>query len=71
MKVVCIKEFKSQCLQYELTKDKIYDVVPSPKWVQDNSYFLICDRGFVSSYNKSSFVTLEEYREGKLKEIGL
>jgi len=29
MKVVCIKKYRSQGLQYELTYGKIYDIVPS------------------------------------------
>lgn len=71
MKIVCIKDFKSQGLQYELTKDKVYESLSEPKWASEDAYFLMCDRGFVSAYNKSSFVTLEEYRSNKIKELGI
>ena len=32
MKVVCIKHFKSQALQFELTYGKVYEVLPKPNW---------------------------------------
>lgn len=69
MKVVCIKHFKSAGLQYELTYGKVYDVQPKPIWSGDDTYFIKCDREFVSAYNKNSFITLEEWREKQLDKI--
>jgi hypothetical protein len=76
MKVVCIKEFKSQALQYELTKGKVYEThKPNwPRWFENHfkdSYFIMCDRGFISAYKQNSFVTLAEYRKLKLEELGI
>ena len=71
MKIVCITEFKSQGLQYELTKDKIYESLSKPNWASEDSYFIMCDRGFISSYNKRNFTTLEEYRNEKIDKLGL
>jgi hypothetical protein len=67
MKVVCIDAYTFTGLTY----GKVYDEVKL-----DDSYPL----GFITiidnnnderSYLRSSFITLEEFREKKLKEIGL
>lgn len=71
MKVVCIKHFKSQGLQYELTYGKVYDVLEVPKWASSGTIHLMNDRGFKSLYNINSFITLEEWRDKKLKELGI
>jgi hypothetical protein len=71
MKVVCIKHFKSQALQFELTYGKVYEVLPKPNWANPESYFIKCDRDFISSYHKNSFILLEEWRENQLKELGI
>ena len=68
MKVVCIKKFKSQGLQYELTYGKIYEVQPQ-KWKDAEIYFILCDKEYISPYNKSSFITLEEWREKQIDNI--
>ena len=69
MKVVCIKHFMSQGLQYELTYGKVYESLPKPKWADSESYFIKCDRGFISSYKKTSFITIEEWRESQIDNI--
>jgi hypothetical protein len=69
MWVVCIRHFKSTSLQYELTYGKVYQCEPKPKWVSDNCYFIKCDRGFISAYDKGSFISLEEYRNIQLNKI--
>jgi len=69
MKVVCIKHFKSQGFQYELTYGKVYESLSKPDWADSESYFIECDRGFISVYNKNSFITLEEWRERQLDTI--
>jgi hypothetical protein len=69
MKVICIKDFKSQALNYELTYGKVYDVQPKPFWGHEGSYFIMCDRGFISAYNKSLFVSLQTWREMQLGKV--
>lgn len=69
MKVVCIKHFKSQGLQYELTYGKVYELLPLPGWSDGETYFIKCDRGFISSYHKNSFMLLEEWREKQLNNL--
>lgn len=72
MKVVCIKDFKSQGLQYELTYGKVYELLPlpgSPNGPDGETYFIRCDRGFINSYHKNSFITLEEWREKQLNNL--
>lgn len=69
MRVVCIKHFKSQGLQYELTYGKAYDVLPKPNWANPESFFIKCDRGFISSYHKNSFMLLEEWWERQLNKV--
>lgn len=50
-----------------LTLDKKYEVVS-----EDALYFeIINDDGFKCSYRKIRFVSLDEFRESKLKEIGI
>jgi hypothetical protein len=74
MKVVCIKDFKSSSLQYELTYGKVYQCESKPNWsiagsLRDDCYFIRCDKGYISPYNKRSFITLEEWREKELNKI--
>ncbi len=69
MKVVCIKNFLSQGLQYELTYGKVYQLEPTPSWYGEDNYFIKCDRGFIGTYHKNSFVTLEQWREMELNKI--
>jgi hypothetical protein len=67
MKVVCIKDFKSTSLQDELTYGKIYEAESRPNI--DDCYFVRCDKGYISPYNKRNFITLEEYRNTQLNKI--
>jgi len=69
MKVICIKDFKSQALNYELTYGKVYDVQPKPYLGSRRYYFIMCDRGYISSYNKSLFVSLQTWREMQLNKV--
>jgi hypothetical protein len=69
MKVVCIKDFKSSSLKYELTYGKVYQCESKPNWSIDDCYFIRCDKGYISPYNKRSFITLEEWREKELNKI--
>ena len=79
MKVVCIKDVVKQChltpsgLIYELTKGKIYDVLTEldHDFLNSTYHFVICDRGFISGYEKSFFMTLSEFRKLKIEELGI
>ena len=69
MKVVCIKHFKSTGLQYELTYGKVYESLPKPNWSDGDTYFIKCDREFISAYHKNSFILLEEWREQQINKV--
>jgi len=81
MKVVCIKKYRSQGLQYELTYGKIYDTVPStaflpellsdPTSIDNFNYWIINDRGYKEYYSREKFITLEEWRKRQLNELGI
>jgi hypothetical protein len=74
MKVVCIKKYRSQGLQYELTYGKIYDTVPGTARIAsiDNfNYWIINDRGYKEYYSREKFITLEEWRKRQLNELGI
>ena len=68
-KVVCVKIFLSQVLQYELTYGKIYNVESKPSWASEDSYFIKCDRNFITPYKKNIFVTLQEWRQQQLDKL--
>jgi hypothetical protein len=71
MKVVCIKKYRSQGLQHELTFGKMYDGLPGCglKGIDDYNYFIINDRGHKEYYSKNTFLTLDEWRKRQLSEI--
>ena len=71
MKIVCIKKYRSQGLQYELTYGKVYDVLPGCglSGIDYNNYFIINDRGHREYYSKDTFLTLEKWRDRKLNEL--
>jgi hypothetical protein len=79
MKVVCIKKYRSQGLQYELTYGKIYDIVPKDllpsvykiSTIDNFNYWIINDRGYTEYYSKDKFITLEEFRQRKLNQLGI
>jgi hypothetical protein len=71
MKVVCIKKYRSQGLQHELTFGKMYDVLPGCdlKGIDDYNYFIINDRGYKEYYSKNTFLKLDEWRKRQLSKI--
>jgi hypothetical protein len=80
MKVVCIKKYLSTSLQYELTYGKIYETLPMPisgtggdltydLTYLSKDYKIKCDRGFIEYYSKSTFVTLEDWRQQQINKI--
>jgi len=69
MKVVCIKKYLSTHLKYELTYGKIYETLPKfPNDLLDD-YRIECDRGFIEYYSKTTFVTLEDWRQQQINKI--
>ena len=50
-----------------LVKNKVYDVVYESSYM----YYIANDIGGQNSYVKSLFLTLQEWRDNKLKEIGI
>lgn len=74
MKIVCIKKYVSQGLQLELTYGKTYDVIPWSKPLvdlgyNDKYYQVINDRHWREYYDKSDFVTLEEWRSNIINKV--
>lgn len=70
MKVVCIDAYTFTGLTY----GKVYDEVPySVAWVNNSERFITItdNNNNERSYLRESFITLEEFRDKKLKEIGL
>lgn len=71
MKIVYIKKYRSQGLQHELTYGKVYETVdgvgiPS---IDNFNYWIINDKGNKVFYSRNNFITLEESRNIKLKEL--
>lgn len=69
MKVVCIDISPRGSIKGHqgLTLDKKYEVISD-----DALYFeVINDDGFKCSYRKIRFVSLDEFRESKLKKLGI
>jgi hypothetical protein len=68
MKVVCVRNFKSQGLQYELTYGKIYKAIES-KFVSDNMMLVVNDKGNSELYSKEAFITLQQWRINQINKI--
>ena len=74
MKVVCIDNSTKPDLP--LTIGKIYDVLllsidENPSSPVSIHYSICCDDGINRNFHKSRFITLEEWRERKLNELGI
>ena len=67
MKVVCIDAYTFTGLTY----GKVYDEVKLEDIYPLGFINIIDNNNDERSYLRSSFITLEEFREKKLKEIGL
>ena len=68
MKVVCIDAYTFTGLTY----GKVYDAIFNYENVYNERFITIIDNNNIKkSYLKGSFITLEEFREKKLKELGL
>ena len=53
----------------QLTVGKIYDTSASKN--RPAGYSICCDDGISRKFHKSRFITLEEWRERKLNELGV
>jgi len=65
MKVICIDAYAFTGLTY----GKVYDEVESEG--DDRFICIINNNERKTSYLRASFITLEEFREKKLKELGI
>lgn len=75
MKVVCIKnsylDWDGGICKYDITIGKKYDVIKS-HYFQDKYYYsIINDSGNSYPYLVKLFITLNEYRNKRLEEIGI
>jgi hypothetical protein len=74
MKVICI----SNKLKYTgITIGKEYEIIPellsqiSDFYINDDIYHIRNNNGFDFYYPKEYFITIEEYRDKKLNELGI
>ena len=67
MKVVCIKSDRNN----KVTVDKVYNVIYVNEVLSVNNYYIEDDLGYKSLYDKRMFITLEEFREKRLSELGI
>ena len=72
MKVVCIPFNTRTVSLLNLTQGKTYEVIDSkqtPEQERPHMYKIINDDGKQRWYDKSMFITLEEWRDQQLNEI--
>lgn len=73
MKIVCIKKYKSQGLQLELTYGKVYQVLDVNLGIglplSEHNYWIINDRGRKEYYSKTDFVELNQWREMQIDNL--
>jgi len=71
MKIKCISTKSSEttgALHYNfITINKIYETLE----ISDYYYYIINDNNERSNFYKGCFITIEELRENKLKELGI
>jgi hypothetical protein len=71
MKVICIDNkiigYDYKKIFLPLTVGKAYEYA----YEYDYSYIIKDDNGYINSFQKWFFMTLDEYRNQKLKEIGI
>lgn len=64
MKLICIDSGNWT----NLTTNKIYEC---DDFIYDSCYLIINDRNQILAYPKKYFITIEEYRNRRLEEIGI
>ena len=67
MMLVCINNTKGAYREIPLTVGKIYETNGGPSAM----YSVICDDGVLRAFSTSRFITVDECREKKLKELGI
>lgn len=67
MKIVCIKSDRNN----KVTVDKVYNVMYVNEVLSVNNYYIENDSGDKCLYDKRMFITLEEFREKRLSELGI
>lgn len=69
MKIICIDNCSLEIgTTSPITPGKIYESIET---FSNKEYFITNDTGFKSWEQKENFITLEEFREQKLNELGL
>ena len=69
MRLICINNYSLEIgTTASITLGKIYESIESFSF---KDYFITNDSGFKSWEQKENFITLEEFREQKLKELGI
>jgi hypothetical protein len=66
-KVICVN---SDGVPY-LTLHKIYDGFIFYPLKEDNTIQVVDDRNLITTYNCKRFMLLDEFRESKIKELGI
>ena len=67
MMLVCINNTKRSHREIPLTVGKIYETDGGPP----AEYSVICDDGVLRYFSTSRFITLDEWREMKLNDLGI
>jgi len=67
MKVVCINNTKDDVKVTNLTLGKVYDSLNINKY----RIVIVNDKGVKEWYNNELFISLDKWREIKLKELGI
>lgn len=67
MKVVCIKQDKNN----KITKGKIYESTFINEILSKLNHYIVDDNGDRALYDNRLFITLEEWRENQLQELGI
>jgi len=67
VKVICI-DIQNNPPWWNLTIDKIYD---SCEVTHERTIYIVDDSGLGRYYPRSCFITLDEYRNQKLEDIGI
>jgi len=69
MKVICINNYSLEIGNIApITPGKIYESIQT---FSNKEYFITNDHGFKSWEQKENFLTLEEFREKQLNELGI
>lgn len=70
MKAICLFNYTS-IFGGSTTKDKIYEVLEESTIGTKEVYYIKKDNGQKDWIIKSYFITLEDYREQQLKQLGI